>query len=208
MRTMINQSRAVFLDRDGVINKLIYHEEHGRIDTPISPREFELLPGVGESIEAMKELGYLVIVVSNQPMVGKGDISMRTFDLIRKKMHAELERLGVSIDGEAYCFHHPNASIKKYRRNCSCRKPRPGLILKDVGRHGIDLSQSYMIGDGLTDIQAGKAVGCKTILIGHWSSLLSELMHQKDATPDYVAWNLGEAVDYMRGDGSRHADIS
>ena len=87
---MKSKNHSVFLDRDGVVNALIYHEEHGRIDTPIAPKDFQLLAGVGESIKALKERGYRVIVVSNQPMVGKGDISMRTFDLTRKKMHSEL----------------------------------------------------------------------------------------------------------------------
>ena len=196
---MTHKIPAVFFDRDGVINKLIYHKDHGKIDSPITPRQFQLLPGVAYSIKSLKELGYLVIIVSNQPNIGKGHVSLRNFELTRAKMHRELEKLRVSVDDEAYCFHHPNARLKKYRKNCSCRKPKPGLILRAARDHGIDLPQSYVIGDGLTDIQAGKAAHCKTVLIGHWSSLLSKLMCSQNAYPDFVAPNLVEAVHFIRG---------
>jgi len=190
--------RAVFLDRDGVINELVYYAEHGVVDSPFTTEQFRLLPGVCEAINRFHELGFKVIIVSNQPGVAKGYLSQETFDKIRNKMNEELAKEGASLDAEYYCFHHPEAKVEKLKANCKCRKPKPGLLLEAAKDLGIDLRRSWMIGDGLTDVQAGKVAGCQTILLGRMKCELCHLMNDQDAHPDLIAPNLLEAANLVR----------
>jgi len=187
-------NRAVFLDRDGVINELVYHQEQEVIDSPFTPRQFKLIPGVTEALKALHDNGYLTILVSNQPGVAKGHITVKNFELIRQKMNSELMVDGAEFDGEYYCLHHPEAVIEKYRVQCDCRKPLPGLLFKAAREKDIDLKESWLIGDNLSDIQAGKAAGCRTILIGTMKCDLCRLMGEKNIFPDKIAGNIGEAI--------------
>jgi len=186
--------KAVFLDRDGVINELIYYPEHGIVDSPFSPNQFILLPKVAKTIVKFHELGFKVVVVSNQPSVAKGYLSKETFTKIRGKMNSELAKQEAFLDGEYYCFHHPEAKVKRLKANCKCRKPEPGLLIKAAKELDIDLSLSWMIGDGLTDIIAGKSAGCRTILLGRMKCELCSLMDELHARPDFVSKTLIEAV--------------
>ena len=194
--------KAVFLDRDGVINKLIYHHEHGIIDSPFTVEQFSLINGVGQAIIKLRENDYKVILVSNQPGIAKGIFSRDTFQKIRKRMHDLLAISGAGLDGEYYCLHHPEAANPRLKTNCQCRKPEPGLLIKAAREMDIDLSQSWMVGDGITDIQAGKRAGCRVILIGRMKCELCEMMNKLDAVPDFIAPNLTEAAQYilMKGD--------
>lgn len=193
--------KAAFLDRDGVINELVYHQEQGIIDSPFTPDQFRLLSGVSKAIKRLHETNYKVILVSNQPSLAKGNIPEETFEAIRKKMEYELARGGASLDGEYYCFHHPEAKIEKFKANCECRKPRPGLLLQAAHDMNIDLSQSWMIGDNLSDVKAGKSAGTKTILLGRMKCELCRLMDEDDARPDAIVLNLGEAVQFILDKG-------
>lgn len=186
--------KAVFLDRDGVINELIYYSEHGVIDSPFTPEQFRLLPGVCEAIKKFHKMGFKVILASNQPGIAKGYLSEETFAEIRKKMEKELAKEGAFFDREYYCFHHPEAKVNRLKVDCKCRKPEPGLLLKAAKDMDIDLSQSWMIGDGLTDVRAGKSAGCRTILLGRMKCELCHLMDEQDARPDAIASNLLQAV--------------
>lgn len=190
--------RGIFLDRDGVINELIYYAEHGVVDSPFTAEQFRLLPGVCEAINKFHELGFKVIIASNQPGIAKGYFSQETFDKIRKKMNDELAKEGASLDGEYYCFHHPEAKVEKLKVNCGCRKPEPGLLLEAAKNLNIDLPQSWMIGDGLTDVKAGKSAGCQTILLGKMKCELCRLMGEQDARPDFIAANLLEAANLVK----------
>ena len=195
--------KAVFLDRDGVINKLIYHHEQGIIDSPFTVEQFSLINGVAEAIKKLRENDYKVILVSNQPGIAKGFLSRDNFQKIRKRMNDLLTVSGTGLDGEYYCLHHPEAEIRRLRIKCECRKPEPGLLLKAAGEMDIDLSQSWMVGDGITDIQAGKRAGCRTILIGRMKCELCELMGKHDAAPDFIALNLKEAARYILTKGGQ-----
>ncbi len=186
--------KAVFLDRDGVINELIYYREQGIIDSPFTVEQFSLLPGVSEAIKKLRETDYKVILVSNQPGIAKGHMSQKTFDKIREKMKEELAKDGALLDGEYYCFHHPEAKIEKLKVNCECRKPKPGLLLQAAKEMDIDLPHSWMIGDGLTDIKAGKDAGVRTILVGRMKCELCRLMDEENARPDAVCPDLLEAT--------------
>jgi len=190
-KTMKN--KAVFLDRDGVINEIVYHKEMGIIDSPFTVDQFTLLPKVATAINKFHDLGFKVIVVSNQPGIAKDHFSMDVFEKIREKMKTELQKKGAVVDAEYYCFHHPYAKVKKYKKICSCRKPKSGMILTATREHTIDLSKSWMIGDGINDIAAGQNAGCKTILIGRMKCDLCRYMEDENVKPDYIKPNLYKA---------------
>ena len=190
-------TKAVFVDRDGTINEIIYYQDLGIIDSPFTAEQFKLLPGVGEAIKILNQSEFKVILVSNQPGIAKGHFSMETFGEIREKMRTELAKYGARLDAEYCCLHHPEAKIEGYRMNCECRKPKPGLLLKAAKDLNIDLSNSWMVGDGLTDIEAGKRAGCKTILIGRMKCELCRLMKEKN-TPDYIVQDLYSMIDVIK----------
>lgn len=185
--------RAVFLDRDGTINELVYFPEFGLIDSPLNPKQFKLLPGAAEAIRRFKQLGFKVIVVSNQPSIAKGKITMRLFEDIRAKMKRLLADEEAYIDGEYYCFHHPEAVLPEFKVDCDCRKPKPGLLIKAAKDLNLNLKECYMIGDGITDVMAGQAVGCRTFLIGRLKCDLCKLMGDLGVKPDYIIPRLIDA---------------
>jgi D-glycero-D-manno-heptose 1,7-bisphosphate phosphatase len=159
--------RAVFLDRDGVINALVPLPDDPR-NSPRNVDEFELLPGAAEAIKLLKEAGWLVIVVSNQPTVAKGKSTFADIEAITNKMRDSLSGKGAYVDDVYYCLHHPDPKQvvrKSLLKECNCRKPKPGLLLQAAKDWDLDLYQSWMIGDSKTDIQAGQAAGCKTLLV-------------------------------------------
>ncbi len=190
--------RAVFLDRDGVINEIVYFQDLGLLDSPLNPRQFKLLPNVAKAIKILNGLGLKVVIASNQPSIAKGKTTVELFERIRAKMHRELKRGGARIDAEYYCFHHPESKYTKYRVRCRCRKPKPGLLLRAAKDLGIDLRKSFMVGDSVTDIQAGAAAGCRTILIGYLKNDLSRLFDEKGVKPDHVAPSLLDAARIVK----------
>lgn len=161
-KNLRNKQKAIFLDRDGTINKYIGFLR--------KPDEFELLPGVTEAIRRINNSGYLAIVITNQPVIARGEVSIPELQTIHDKMETLLGREGVYVDGLYYCPHHPDkgfeGEIKELKIECNCRKPKPGLILRASNDFNIDLAESWMIGDDDKDVIAGKAAGCKTIRIG------------------------------------------
>ena len=150
---------AAFLDRDGVL----IAEQDGQLIT--APEQLTILPGTKEALSILKTKGYTCLVVTNQAVVARGIISETQLETI----HHELNRqLGHRIDGFYYCVHHPHAQVKKYRQSCTCRKPKPGLFYQASCCHRVNLAQSILIGDRLTDIAAGQNAGCRTtILVGN-----------------------------------------
>lgn len=192
-------TKAVFLDRDGTINEIIYYQNLGIIDSPFTAEQFKLLPGVGVAIRILNQSEFKVILVSNQPGIAKGHFSMDTFEKIREKMRTELTKQDAFLDAEYYCLHHPEAKIEEYRKNCECRKPKAGLLLKAAKDLNIDLPNSWMVGDGLADIEAGKRAGCKTILIGNMKCDLCRLMDEKNIRPDYIVKDIYiAAIDIIK----------
>ena len=190
--------RAVFLDRDGVINELVYFPEVGVMDSPLNPDQFRLLPDVTEAIRALNELSFKVVVISNQPGIAKGKMSEKLFEEVRLKMKKELESEGARLDAEYYCLHHPDSVKKEYKVDCDCRKPKAGLFFKSSSELNLDLSRSFSIGDSLIDIKAGRIAGCTTFLIGSTKCDLCKLMDQEDARPDFVVGGLMKAVEIIR----------
>jgi D-glycero-D-manno-heptose 1,7-bisphosphate phosphatase len=191
-------NQAVFLDRDGVINEIVCFPELGLLDSPLHPRQFKLLPQVAEAIGVFNRLGVKVIVLSNQPAIAKGKMTMKSFERIRQKMRNELAKKGAHIDAEYYCFHHPSAKNPKYRGNCDCRKPKPGLFLRASKDLGLNLSKCYAIGDSLTDVKAGKYVGCRTFLIGYLKCDMCKFMEDEGTRPDLIVPSLFAASEIIK----------
>ena len=158
--------KAVFLDRDGTIN---VHK--GYIS---SPSEIELLPGVAEAINTLHSLGFLVIIATNQPVIARGECTIEGLTEIHNRIEALLGEKGAFVDGIYYCPHHPDSGfeneIKELKIKCDCRKPSPGLLLEAQKNFNIDLEKSYMVGDSLRDVEAGKNAGCTPVFLGNKST--------------------------------------
>jgi len=130
--------------------------------------------------------------------MAKNHFSKCVFEQMRQKMSNQLTEKGAFVDAEYYCFHHPYASVEKYKKICTCRKPKPGMLEKASKEHNVDLSKSWMIGDGISDIQAGYMAGCKTILIGRMKCDLCKIMDKKRVKPDYIKPNLYKASSIIK----------
>ena len=188
-------NRAVFLDRDGVINAMVYNAEFGLIDSPANPDEFEMLSGVIEAIRSINEMGFLAIVISNQPGVAKGKFTIELLEATKAKMVRELALGGAQLDDVYYCLHHPHAMLDAYRVVCDCRKPKPGLLLQAAEKWDISLPQSYFVGDGITDIVAGRNAGCKTFLVNSRKCYLCDELARQEVEPNYIGKDLADAVE-------------
>ena len=131
--------------------------------------DFELIPGVAKAIKEINNSGYLAIVVTNQPVIARGEVTVSQLSEIHKKMATELGKEGAFLDAVYYCPHHPDKGyereIPELKINCDCRKPKPGMLFQAANDFNIDLSQSWMIGDSVSDTKAGNAAGCHSILI-------------------------------------------
>ena len=198
MRARQVQGRAVFLDRDGVINALVYYPEAGIIDSPLTERQFRLLPKVPQAIRRLNRLGLLVIVVSNQPGIAKGRFTMRVLKNVERKLMAQIAGAGARIDAIYYCLHHPEARVERLRKRCACRKPGIGMLKAAARRFNLSLKDCYMVGDNVTDIVAGRRAGCTTIFIGRRKCELCQLAGHSDPRPDYVAPDLWSATGIIR----------
>lgn len=171
--------RAVFLDRDGVINRAL--ERDGKPYPPRSLDEFEILPGVSEACERLKRAGYLLIVATNQPDVGRGTLGQGTVEALHAFMRGRLP-----IDRVEVCY-HPGRG----KSDCDCRKPRPGMLLRAANDLKVDLHRSWMIGDRWRDVDCGHAAGCRTVFIDR--GYLEELRQ----APDFRARSLLEAAEIV-----------
>ena len=160
-KNLKNKQRAIFIDRDGTINKYVGFLR--------DIEQFELLPGVAEAIGKINCLGYLAIVITNQPVIARGEVTGEQLKEIHNKMETLLGEKGAYLDDIYVCPHHPHkgfdGEVTELKIECECRKPKPGMILKAAEKFNIDLAQSWMIGDSKIDIEAGKSAGCNTALI-------------------------------------------
>ena len=179
-RNLRNKQKAIFLDRDGTINK--YKGFLRNID------DFELLPTVAGAIKLINRSGYLAIVVTNQPVIARGEVTFAELNEIHNKMETLLGRDGAYLDGIYFCPHHPDSGfegeIKELKFDCNCRKPKPGMLLQAAKDFNIDLERSYMIGDGEHDRGAGEAAGCKTKIIPTDGDLLKAVNEILEDTYD------------------------
>lgn len=192
--------KAVFLDRDGVINALVYHEDAGVIDAPFTPSQFRLLPGVPQAIRQLNGLGLAVAVVSNQPGIAKGYFKPKLLESFEREMLSEVAAAGGRIDAIHYCLHHPDAIVPELKQRCHCRKPETGLLERAARDLNIALSDCYMVGDGIPDLVAGAAAGCRTIFIGRWKCEICQFTEAPHVRPVLTAKSLLEASEIIRAE--------
>ncbi len=189
-RNLNYTQKAIFLDRDGTINKYIGFLR--------DINKFELINGVSRAIAKINKSPYLAIIATNQPVIARGEVSFEQINEIHKKMETELGKFGAYIDDIYFCPHHPDkgykGEISELKIECNCRKPKIGMIKDAVNKYNIDLSKSWYIGDTTVDIQTGKNAGMKTILV-----LTGEagLDNKYEVKSDFVADNLLDAVNYI-----------
>lgn len=164
------------------------------MDSPANPDQFDLLPGAGEAIARLNRLGLRVIVVSNQPGIAKGKFTPALLEAIEQKMTSRIEAAGGTLAAVYYCLHHPDALLEEYRVRCECRKPQPGLLLRAARDLNIDLPNSYMIGDGVSDIAAGRSAGATTLFVNTRKCYNCEALAGRAAWPDYLVGDLSEAA--------------
>lgn len=181
-KNLRQRQRAVFLDRDGTINRYVGFLRD--ID------RFELLDGVAEAIRRINASGYLAIVVTNQPVIARGDVTRAELQAIHNKMETLLGEQDAYLDAIYYCPHHPHSGyageIPELKIECDCRKPKPGLLLRASEDFNIDLSQSWIVGDGENDVLAGQTAGCKTALVGKAESGQAQPTLTVESVLDFV----------------------
>lgn len=189
-RCLNKKQKAIFLDRDGTINK--------HVGFLRNPQKFELLPLVPEAITQINKSPFLAIVITNQPVIARGEVSYDQLDAIHKKMETELGKRGAFLDDLFFCPHHPDkgfeGEIPELKIECSCRKPKIGMLIEASEKYNIDLKESWYIGDTTTDIKTGMNAGMKTVLVQTGEAGKDGKYH---VTPDYIANNLMEAVLYI-----------
>src|SRR5947208_2442598 len=184
---MAAKRRAVFLDRDGVLN----YNRHDHIKTP---EEYVPIPGAAEAVARLKRTGWAVVIVSNQSGLARGLFDQEALAAIMAKMQSVLAAAGGAADAVYYCPHAPGAG-------CDCRKPAPGLLLRAAREHALDLERSYLVGDKACDIECGRAAGLRTVLVA--TGLPEERPDPAVVRPDHQARDLSEAVAWILQESSR-----
>lgn len=190
---MTTRRPAVFFDRDGTLNE--------EVEFVSGPEQLRLIEGAGRAVRAANDSGFLTFVISNQSGIARGLFTEADLVPIHEKFLRELAASGARIDRIYYCPHHPTAGIPPYRVDCDCRKPRTGMLRRAEREMGADLGRSYVIGDRIVDVLAGKNAGAKGILVltGYGASAIGECRAQ-GIEPDHVAPSVGEAVDFILND--------
>ncbi|MGV3656029.1 MAG: D-glycero-alpha-D-manno-heptose-1,7-bisphosphate 7-phosphatase [Noviherbaspirillum sp.] len=176
--------QAVFLDKDGTLVENVPYN--------VDPALVLLTAGAGPALRLLRQQGYALFVVSNQGGVARGLFSERDLEPAWRRLQELVREEGVALDGFVYCPHDPRGKPGHYAVSCSCRKPMPGMLLRLARQHGIDLSASWMIGDILDDVEAGRRAGCRTVLIDNGNE--TEWKSGPMRTPDLVASDLLRAA--------------
>lgn len=184
---------AVFIDRDGTISEEVGYINH--------PSRFRLFPYAASAIKLLNDQGWLAVIITNQAGVARGYFSESMIETVHEHLRQELRDKGARVDAIYYCAHHPTVGEPPYRRECDCRKPKPGLVTRANKDLNIALEQSWMIGDRYGDIELARNAGLRSALVlsgygrGEWENQRSLWKHQ----PDLVAENLLEAVESILG---------
>ena len=188
---------ALFLDRDGVINRVVRNNA-GEYDSPQSVEQTSLVEGIDKLIGWANLRGISVVEITNQPSVAKGKISMEMSDKIERRVNDLLMDRGVRIDKKYICYHHPKGVVPELTIDCECRKPKPGLLISAAKEMEIDLDKSVFLGDRDWDVLAGRAVGCKTILFLFSEDSAEKIEFAKKSPADYKVWSMSEALTIIK----------
>lgn len=177
-------TKAVFLDKDGTLIEDVPYN--------VDPDRIQLTRGAVEGLQLLDASGYQLIVITNQSGVALGFFPALALVTVETRLRQLLADAGVPLAGFYYCPHHPAGIVREFAKNCSCRKPEPGLLLRAADKHGINLAQSWFIGDILNDVEAGRRAGCKTVLIDNGNETEWQMSQQR--SPHHIVNDLTEAA--------------
>jgi D-glycero-D-manno-heptose 1,7-bisphosphate phosphatase len=190
-RGVVSGSPAVFLDRDGVLNELVPDPPSDARESPLRVEDVRLVPGAAEAARELVRAGFTLVCVSNQPAAAKGKVTVERLGAVHARVIELLARAGVSLKTSRLCLHHPDGVVPELSGPCACRKPAPGMLLDAAHALKLDLDACWMIGDTDADVAAGRAAGCRTVLIEHPHSARKRLGR---ADPDLAASDLAHGV--------------
>lgn len=180
----MESAKAVFLDKDGTLVEDVPYN--------VDPALVTYTPNAINALQKLQAYGFKLFLVTNQAGLAKGVFSENQFNQLKDFLTDSLASHGIHLCGFYYCPHHPDGNVSRHAMPCACRKPAPGMLLDAARRHNIDLSRSWMVGDILHDIEAGRRAGCRTVLIDNGNETEWEISDQR--TPDMVACDLLEAA--------------
>jgi D-glycero-D-manno-heptose 1,7-bisphosphate phosphatase len=187
--------KAIFLDRDGVINPNVVNKANGKWESPYFPEDFVLFPWTVQALQLLQKNEFKLFLISNQPAYAKGTASLENIQAIQTKLHSVLMDNQIFFAEYYYCYHHPLGIVPELSIKCSCRKPGALFLNKAKNAYSLSMSLSWMIGDRDTDIICGQVAGTRTIMIVNQNELLKNRI--PESTPDYKAANLLEAADII-----------
>ena len=182
------KKRAMFLDKDGTLIEDVPYN--------VEPEQIRLMRGAGTGLQQLHQMGYQLIVISNQSGVARGYFPESALVAVEQRLRALLELFGVPLAGFYYCPHHPDGTVANYAIACDCRKPSPGLLRQAAHEHDIDLAESWFVGDILNDVEAGRRAGCQTILLNNGHE--TEWILSADRIPHHVTTDLAEAAAIVK----------
>jgi len=182
---------AAFLDRDGTLNEFVPDPVSGLPESPLTVADVRLIEGAAAAARELAQAGFALVCVSNQPAAAKGKVSLERLLAVHERVLELLREQGVQLDGFRLCLHHPQGVVPELSGPCDCRKPAPGMLLDAAEALGLDLASSWMLGDTDSDVAAGRAAGCRTVLIEHPGSAHKRVAEE---SPDVVASNLADGV--------------
>jgi len=186
----------VFLDRDGVVNELVWNQRAAAYESPYDADQVALAPGAADAVAALRGVGLVLVAASNQPAAAKGYVGLEQLRAVHDRLVSLLRAAGAELDDYRYCFHHPEGVDAQLGVACACRKPRPGMLLDAARAIGLDLGRSWMVGDSDIDVEAGQAAGCRTVLI---ENPRSAHRRRGEVTPDARAPDLVTAARVIAG---------
>lgn len=195
MAVMASQRSAVFIDKDGTLVENVPYN--------VDPARIALVPGAAAGLRRLARLGYRLFVVSNQAGLALGRFDETALEASLRHLTGMLASEGVQIDGIYYCPHHPQGSVAAYASACTCRKPSPGMLMRAASEHGIDLASSWMVGDILDDVEAGRRAGCRAVLVDVGNE--TEWVRGPSRTPDLIVSSFAEAAERIPAPGMQLA---
>jgi len=184
---------------------MVYDDTHGTLDSPRRPEQVVVIEGAAEFLKGLRKAGYFTVVVTNQPGIAKNTLSTGDLEHVNHRLSHLLSEKGAGWDELRFCPHHPTGGVEPhttYVQECECRKPKPGMLIKAAADLNLDLGESWMVGDGLNDVQAGNAAGCRTILVANLKvEQVRRFFEMEDCEPDFVARDLKKALRIITGQG-------
>ncbi|MBS1982621.1 MAG: HAD-IIIA family hydrolase [Bdellovibrionales bacterium] len=184
-------AQLLILDRDGVLNSMVVHPEHGTVDSPMNADEVTVFPWVPRTLRRLQDAGWILTIASNQPAAAYGKTTRVNLEAVHSKILSDAQSAGAVIASSHICFHGKT-------ENCDCRKPKTGLLREALARHGVvRLDRCWMIGDGITDVQAGQSLGLQTAFLGPQKCDHCKIFEERQLRPQFWGANLEAFADFL-----------